>query len=505
MEKLYKLNLITLFIFLLCSNSLTAQKCGYEKGNLLWSDEFDYTGLPDPNKWGYDEGGNGWGNNEAQYYTSNRTENARVENGQLVIEARKESYGGNNYTSARLVTRGKGDWLYGRIEVNAQIPVQQGTWPAIWMLPTDWEYGGWPQSGEIDIMENFTAWNIDRFGVDANVHTDAYNHLAGTNKGGGIHNLSDITSNFHTYAVDWYPDHMDFSVDGNYYFTFDNEGTWQTWPYDKRFHLILNIAIGGSGGGWIDDNLFNHQMLVDYVRVYELVDAQSIQQPFNGTAQILPGRLEAENYDVGCNGDAYSDFTIANQGGDYRNDGVDIETTSDIGGGYNVGWQRDDEWMEYTVDVLTSGDYLIDARVASAVGGDFHVEIDGNDVTGLINVANTGDWQNWITVTSNVFHMTSGQHLVRIFIDNQEFNLNYLDFDIITDLDEKNEVHDLMIYPNPVSSLFHLNGNINQWELFDILGTLVLEGNGNTGNLIDVNAGVYFLHAENKIIKIVKK
>jgi beta-glucanase (GH16 family) len=122
--------------------------------NLVWSDEFDYTGLPDTTKWSYDVGGSGWGNQELQYYTYRRTDNARVEEGKLIIEAIKESYSGMNYTSARLVTKNQGDWLYGKIEVSAMLPKGRGTWPAIWMLPTDWEYGGWPSSGEIDIMEH---------------------------------------------------------------------------------------------------------------------------------------------------------------------------------------------------------------------------------------------------------------------------------------------------------------------------------------------------------------
>lgn len=130
-----------LLLSLICFWQFASAQC-YEVGGLVWSDEFNYTGLPDPLKWGYDVGGGGWGNQEDQYYTENRTENARVENGELIIEARKESFGGKDYTSARLVSRDKGDWLYGRIEVKAKIPVDQGTWPAIWMLPTDWEYGG---------------------------------------------------------------------------------------------------------------------------------------------------------------------------------------------------------------------------------------------------------------------------------------------------------------------------------------------------------------------------
>jgi len=116
----------------------------------IWSDEFDYTGLPNTTKWTYDVGGGGWGNGESQYYTDARSENARVENGNLIIEARKENYEGKNYTSARLVSKGLGDWKYGKIEVRAKIPTGKGMWPAIWMLPSENVYGIWPKSGEID-------------------------------------------------------------------------------------------------------------------------------------------------------------------------------------------------------------------------------------------------------------------------------------------------------------------------------------------------------------------
>lgn len=233
----------------------------------VWSDEFDYSGLPDPARWSYDTGGHGWGNDELEYYTENRLENARVENGNLIIEARKEDFGGRNYTSARLVTKGKGDWLYGRIEVRAKIPSGVGTWPAIWMLPTDWEYGGWPHSGEIDIMEH-VGFNPNV--IHGTVHTGAFNHMIGTQKGDTIR-VNDAMEAFHTYAIEWNPQKIDFFVDKTKYFTFENSGKGSSeWPFDKRFHLLLNIAVGGSWGGQkgVDSTAFPARMVVDYVRVY---------------------------------------------------------------------------------------------------------------------------------------------------------------------------------------------------------------------------------------------
>lgn len=237
--------------------------------NLVWQDEFNGTGLPDANKWGYDTGNGGWGNYELQNYTANRTENARQENGNLVIEARRDWHNGIEYSSARLVSKNKGDWKYGRIEVRAKIPLGQGLWPAIWMLPTDWVYGGWPASGEIDIMENFALGGIKPNSIEGNVHTQAYNHTMGTNKGAKKDGLANIEDNFHVYAVNWYEDKIDFEVDGITYFTFQNEGYWEAWPFDQRFHMILNIAVGGTLGTTPDPNIFPKQMLVDYVRVYE--------------------------------------------------------------------------------------------------------------------------------------------------------------------------------------------------------------------------------------------
>jgi beta-glucanase (GH16 family) len=242
---------------------------------LVWNDEFDYSGLPNSDKWGYDVGGGGWGNNELQYYTEARTENARVENGKLIIEARKEQYEGNEYTSARLVTRHKGDWLYGRIEAYAKLPSGTGTCPAIWMLPTDWAYGTWPKSGEIDIMEYV---GYDPGVVHGSIHTEAYNHVLGTQKT-ATYSVPDAETAYHLYAVEWDAEKIDFFVDNTKYFTFSNEHTdYTTWPFDKAFHLILNIAVGGNWGGaqGVDPNIWPQKMYVDYVRVFKYIDKSEI-------------------------------------------------------------------------------------------------------------------------------------------------------------------------------------------------------------------------------------
>jgi len=234
---------------------------------LVWSDEFEVDGLPDPQRWDYEEGY--IRNNEAQYYTRSRLENARIEGGNLVIEARQEDYQEAEITSASLVTKGKAEWTYGRFEVRARLPTGRGTWPAIWMLGVNIDEVGWPMCGEIDIMENV---GYDPNMVHGNIHTEAYNHVKKTNKGNSLR-VEQPFADFHVYAVEWYPDHIDIFLDDQKYFTFWNEHTGvEAWPYDLPHYLILNLASGGSWGGLqgIDDSIFPQQFLIDYVRVYQV-------------------------------------------------------------------------------------------------------------------------------------------------------------------------------------------------------------------------------------------
>ncbi len=263
----------SLFIFNSCSSPSENEpkdNSDTTKWVMIWNDEFSTLGLPDTQKWNYDVGGDGWGNNELQYYTENRTENARIQQDILVIEARRESYEGRNYTSARLVSSGNGDWTYGRFEIRAVLPVGRGTWPAIWMLPAEWNYGngGWPDNGEIDIMEHV---GYDPGVVHASIHTGAYNWPENTQKTSTV-NIASAQTNFHVYAMEWYPDSLCIFVDSTKYFTFQKESNdWRVWPFNKNFHFILNIAIGGNWGGQqgIDDAIFPARMLIDYVRVYK--------------------------------------------------------------------------------------------------------------------------------------------------------------------------------------------------------------------------------------------
>jgi len=245
--------------------------------SLVWFDEFDGDGSIDGSKWGFDLGGGGWGNNELQFYTD-RLDNSRREGGVLKVIAKCEDYGGNSFTSARLVSRDRGDWGPGhRIEVRAKIPTGRGTWPAIWMLPTDWEYGGWPDSGEIDIMEHV---GCNTGSVVGTIHTEAFNHMKHTEKGNSKW-LEDVGA-WHTYAIEWQDTILHWYVDGIHYHNFTgNLNDPAEWPFNKRFHLLLNIAVGGNWGGYClngnppscnswEEFRAEQVMEVDYVRVYAL-------------------------------------------------------------------------------------------------------------------------------------------------------------------------------------------------------------------------------------------
>ena len=260
-------------LFLHCKQTKELTKTDYQ---LVWADEFDVEGLPNANKWSYDIGtacekpaGCGWGNKELQYYTDKRTENARVENGHLIIEAHKEPYQEDRtYTSARLTSKHKGDWTYGKMEIRAKLPTGRGTWPAIWMLYTNDTYGGWPESGEIDIMEHV---GYDQDTIFGTVHTKSYNGMIGTEKGRGIYNPQS-EKQFQVYTIEWNEEKIDWFINDEKYHTFANDKTdFKGWPFDHAFHLIMNLAVGGNWAGrhGVDESIWPQRMEVDYVRVYQ--------------------------------------------------------------------------------------------------------------------------------------------------------------------------------------------------------------------------------------------
>lgn len=229
--------------------------------NLVWSDEFDTAGAPNPANWDYNigRGNNGWGNGEAQFYTD-RPENVRVEDGVLKITARREAFSGADFTSARIITENKFEFTYGKIEMRAKLPIGGGTWPALWMLGEDYATNTWPACGEIDIMEHvgnqqnrvFSSLHFpDNFGGNAVTRSI---------------DQDNVSDEFHVYSAIWSPATIRFFVDGELYHTFANDSTL---PFNSDFFLIFNVAMGGNFGGDIAASFQESTMEVDYVRVFQ--------------------------------------------------------------------------------------------------------------------------------------------------------------------------------------------------------------------------------------------
>lgn len=251
---------------------ILTQKTGGKEWKLVWSDEFEGKGLPDTSKWTFDIGNWGWGNNELENYTENRSENARQEDGNLIIEAQKKESG---WTSARLTTRGKKSFLYGKIEFRAKVPYGRGTWSAGWLLGDAYrDEISWPYCGEIDVLEN-VGFDIDRKTgngrTTASIHCGAYYFKLGNQPSSAI-NVENQKNAFHTYTVEWLPDRIDMYLDGKKYFDYHDTSNNLTWPFSKPQNLILNLAIGGGWGGakGVDPAMSSEKLIVDYIRVFEL-------------------------------------------------------------------------------------------------------------------------------------------------------------------------------------------------------------------------------------------
>jgi beta-glucanase (GH16 family) len=246
---------------------LLASGASAQSWRQVWSDEFNGTGFPDSTKWGYEEGF--VRNQEKQLYTRGRLENARLEQGCLVIESRRESFEGADYTSASVYTKGRAAWTYGRIEVRAKLPAGRGMWPAIWTLGTSIDSLGWPRCGEIDIME-YVGFDPDR--IHSNVHFAATRSSANRNVNHASLVVSKPSGAFHVYAMEWTPERISFFVDSIRYATVRKpKPDAEAWPFDRPQYLILNTAVGGAWGGevGVDDAVFPQRFTIDYVRVYQ--------------------------------------------------------------------------------------------------------------------------------------------------------------------------------------------------------------------------------------------
>lgn len=265
--------------------SVREQKLDSRDWRLVWADEFDYQGAPDPEKWQIDQWPARKVNDEDQAYTD-RAGNVRVTDGMLVLEAHEEDYQGADYTSGRVHSLGRGDFLYGRIDINAKLPAGQGLWSALWMLPSDpyryattcdkgadWQgrqgCDAWPNSGEIDIMEH-VGYDMKR--VHSTVHNKRFFSSGPELRNASIE-VEDVSGRFHVYSLEWSPDRISVFVDGVEFYRYSRQGgDWQDWPFDQPFHLIMNLAVGGHwgrAGGAIDPTVFPAKMEIDYVRVFE--------------------------------------------------------------------------------------------------------------------------------------------------------------------------------------------------------------------------------------------
>lgn len=394
----------------------------------VWSEDFDEgagVGVS-PENWTYDIGNgyNGWGNNELEYYT-NSLSNVYDDGDALnIVDLNQPNYEGTglNWTSGKVLS--VPSWTYGQFQIRAQLPTGDGVWPAIWMMPAlngveaagPYGNGSWPDNGEIDIMEE-VGWNPNN--VQFTLH---YNLDVGGNTAGMV-SVPTATTAYHVYGLDWAPDHITGLVDGNPVFTYVRNGQgWQGWPFDQPFHMIMNDAIGGNWGGQdgVSPSISGQDFMIDYVHV-----EKKMSTPFTGSPAPVPGIIEAANYDLGGEGYAYHSNTTANQGGEYRNDGIGIGGSGDPNNPYSIGWITPDEWLNYTVNVAKDATYAMAFRVATIYSGEsFNVEVDDNTV-GTVTVPNTGGWVTWQTVTLPNIPLTSGQHVIRLLANQGAWNINY--------------------------------------------------------------------------------
>jgi beta-glucanase (GH16 family) len=367
--------------------ALTGSVASAQNWQLVWQDNFDNSIGPD---WVFETGAGGWGNNELEYY---RQENATIENGQLVITAKKENFGGAAYTSSRMKTQGRKSWRYGKIEARIAMPSFSGSWPAFWMLGSNIGSVGWPACGEIDIMEHVNT--------DGDIHgTVHWADVNGNYASYGNAKATSVTA-YHTYSIEWTPAYIRWFVDGAQYNEINilnNAGG--TDEFQKDFFILLNFAVGGNWPGFnIDQNAFPAKYYVDYVRVY---------QDGGGTN---PGgftkTVEAETYGSSA--------------------GVQLETTTDAGGGQNVGYIDTGDWMAYNnITIPTTGTYKVEYRVAS-LGGGGRLSLDvnaGANVLGYLDIPSTGGWQTWTTVSHTVT-INAGTYNFGIYAQTGGFNLNW--------------------------------------------------------------------------------
>ncbi|PKV50189.1 putative secreted protein (Por secretion system target) [Aquimarina sp. MAR_2010_214] len=450
--------------------------------NLVWQDEFNNSISSD---WVFEtgNGSSGWGNNELQYY---RRENATVENGKLVITAKKENFGGHNYTSARMKTQGRKKFKYGKIEARIALPSGQGLWPAFWMLGSNITSVGWPACGEIDIMEHVN----NAPDIHGTIHWKDHNNNYASYGG---HTAANVT-NYHVYSVEWNEKSITWFIDGNQYHITDiSNGVNGTSEFHDNYFLLLNLAVGGNWPGFsVNNSKLPARMYVDYVRVYQSggvnpnpttgdvtlyldcphkgfsvglsegsytkAQLEALGMPndkvsslrvksgykatlywddnFKGASLVKTSDDSCLNNDGSWN-DKMTSIIVSktNDGGssqaieaeNYTNmSGVQKENCSE--GGQNVGYIDTGDWMAYTnINFPTSGNYRIEYRVASlSEGGKLSADLNaGTTVLGALNIPSTGGWQNWTTISHTV-NVNAGTHSFGIYAVSGGWNINWI-------------------------------------------------------------------------------
>ncbi|SEW53470.1 carbohydrate-binding protein [Chitinophaga arvensicola] len=456
---------------------------GNPNWTLVFADEFNTNGIPDASKWTVDPRPKGWINGEQQVYTDTTHDNARIRDGRLVLTGKKDFPTGNTtepWSSARLITQGKFDFLYGKVEVRAKLPRARGSWPAIWLMPTTSAYGGWPKSGELDVMEHVG----NNFGtVLSTIHTQNRNW---TNVGGisNTKKLMDADTTYHVYSMEWEPDTIRFFYDTSRILTYANPHTdWKDWPFDQKFHLILNLAIGGGMGGSIAEADWPDSMVVDYARIYQ----KGLGTPVLDNIVVTPADLSflagkqqqytAKAFDqngypiaitpvwsitgagntitatglatLNSSGKVTATATVdtttktgaANVNGrpaNYKNVPVKIqaenfdnsnacctEATADIGGGLDVSYIGAGTWFEYDLNVPRADTYRIQFRVAVNSIASLKIQLDST-LLQTVNLPASGGWQKWITVTSAPIRLEQGQQTIKIVSNKDGWNFNWL-------------------------------------------------------------------------------
>jgi beta-glucanase (GH16 family) len=463
-------------IFLTVILLLAGGKLFSQNWQLVWSDEFT-NGIS--GDWSFETGAGGWGNNEQEYYLP---QNATVQNGVLQITAKNQSYGGANYTSARMKTQGKKSWTYGKIEASIALPGFQGSWPAFWMLGDNISSVGWPGCGEIDIMEQINT-SASIYGSvhwkDQNGNQADYSNSGSTNIGG-----------YHLYSIEWTTDYIRWFIDGNKYNEINiSNNIGSTEEFHRSFFILLNLAVGGNWPGFsINNGALPSSMSVDYVRVYQDAggtapsgvatmfkdcnyggyavglpvgsynlsdmnargilndDISSLQVSsgyqvqlfadanFSGASTIITGNNSCL-VGLGWNditsslivSPAAASFSTTIQAENYSAMlGVQNEATTDVGGGLDVGYIDAGDWMAYNnITFPTSGTYTVQYRVASVSGSKLSMDLNAGSIQlGTVNIPATGGWQNWTTVSQTV-NVNAGTYNVGIYAQAGGWNINW--------------------------------------------------------------------------------